>query len=131
MKKHLFALLLLALGFSSCQDEPKKTEAPEKTVEVIDSLKVLQGEFIYVDSAAVLKGNNFIYGVKIDSMAKSLAVRIDSLKRNEFDMVPVILKGVIHPNKKQDGWDEVVTIKQVLKISEPVSDPAIRIEDEE
>lgn len=128
MKKYVFALAILAIGLTSCQDEPKKKEMSAPTEETVDSLKVLRGEFIYVDSAAVLKGNNFIYGVEIDSMAEKLALRIDSLKRNEFDMVPVILKGVIHPNKQQSGWDEILTIKEILKVSEPVSDPAIRIE---
>lgn len=128
MKKYVFALSILAIGFTSCQDEPKKKEMSAPTEETTDSLKVLRGEFIYVDSAAVLKGNNFIYGVKIDSMAEKLAGQIDSLKRNEFDMVPVILKGVIHPNQQQTGWDEILTIKEILKVSEPISDPAIRIE---
>lgn len=131
MKKYVAALAILAIGFTSCQDEPKKKEMSAPTEETTDSLKVLRGEFIYVDSAAVLKGNNFIYGVKIDSMAEKLAAQIDSLKRNEFDMVPVILKGVIHPNKQQKGWDEVLTIKEILKVSEPISDPAIRIENKE
>lgn len=130
MKKYVFALAILAIGLTSCQDEPKKKEMSAPTEETVDSLKVLRGEFIYVDSAAVLKGNNFIYGVEIDSMAEKLALRIDSLKRNEFDMVPVILKGVIHPNKQQSGWDEILTIKEILKVSKPVSDPAIRIENE-
>ncbi|HET8810312.1 MAG TPA: hypothetical protein VFM65_08620 [Flavobacteriaceae bacterium] len=131
MKKYFFALMLLAIGFSSCQDEPKKQPVKsEKATEKTDSLKVLRGEFIYVDSAAVLKGNDFIYGVEIDSMAKKLARKTDSLKRNEFDMVPVILEGVVRQNKKEEGWDEILTIKEILRVSEPVSDPAIRIESE-
>lgn len=132
MKKYFFALMLLAIAFSSCQDEPKKQPVKsEKTTEKTDSLKVLRGEFIYVDSAAVLKGSDFIYGVEIDSMAKKLAQKTDSLKRNEFDMVPVILEGVVRQNKKEEGWDEILTIKEILRVSEPVADPAIRIESEE
>lgn len=130
MKNYFLVLLMLALGFASCQDEPKKNAESEQTTEVADSLKILKGEFIYVDNAAVLKGTNFIYGVKIDSMAKGLAQQIDSLKRNEFDMVPVIIQGVVTSNP-EEGWDEIVAIKKVLKVSEPVSDPAIRIESEE
>lgn len=131
MKKYFFAMSILALGFISCQDETQKKQVPIETETVTDSIKILKGEFIYVDSAAVLKGSSFIYGVQIDSMAKKLTMRVDSLKRNEFDMVPVVLKGVIKQNNKEEGWDEIVTIKKIIKVSKPVSDPAIRIETEE
>lgn len=131
MKKYFFALSILTIGFISCQEKVQKKDISEKSVKVVDSVKILKGEFIYVDNAAVLKGNNFIYGVKIDSVAKQLALQTDSLKRNEFDMVPVILKGVITPNIQKEGWDEIVTIKEIIKVSNPVSGPAIRIEDKE
>lgn len=130
MKKYIIALSMLAVGFIGCQNEAQKKEVPEKTAKVVDSLKILNGEFIYVDSAAVLKGNDFIYGVEIDSMAKVLAAQVDSLKRNEFDMVPVILEGTVKQNEQKEGWDEILTIKKIIKVSKPISDPAIRIEGE-
>ena len=131
MKKYFLTLLIATIGFTSCQNGSQKKTAPaEKTTEKTDSLKVLRGEFIYVDNAAVLKGPDYVYGVKIDSAAKKLAQKTDSLKRDEFDMVPVVLKGTIKQNEQEEGWDEIVTIKEVLKVSEPVSDPAIRIENE-
>ena len=143
MKNHLIALFVTVFCLIGCQDEKKKTteneqaktseavtspEKTEKTVKKVqDSVKTLRGEFIYVDDAAVLKGSDFIYGVKIDSMAKRLAEKTDSLKRNEFDMVPVVIQGVVSKNPN-DGWEEIVSIKKIVMVSKPVSDPAIRIE---
>ncbi len=139
MKNHLIAILITAFCLVSCQDgkketttsEPEATNRSDKTsgIDQKDSLKTLRGEFIYVDNAAVLKGNNFIYGVKIDSMAKKLAEKTDSLRRDEFDMVPVVIQGVVSKNPN-DGWEEIVTIKKIVMVSKPVSDPAIRIDGE-
>ena len=141
MKNHLIAILLAVFCLAGCQDgkkepanngaatsESEKTNDQAKAIEKDrNSLKTLRGEFIFVDSAAVLKGNNFIYGVKIDAMAKKLAEQTDSLKRNEFDMVPVVIQGVVSQNPNE-GWEEIVSIKKIVSISKPVSDPAIRIE---
>jgi hypothetical protein len=130
MKKYILALLVVALGFAACQDEPKKQSEPETKTETKDSLQVLHGEYIYVDSAAVLKGRSFVYGVKLDSMARALGERVDSLKRDQYDMVPVFVKGIVRKNEKEEGWDEIVEIKEILRVMEPQSDPAIRIEGE-
>lgn len=134
MKNHLVVILIAIFCLSSCQDGKKKTEkqiseSTEKTEEtpVNENLKTLNGEFIYVDNAAVLKGRNFIYGVKIDPMSKKLAQKTDSLKRNEFDMVPVVIKGIVSKNT-EEGWEKIVTIKEIVSVSKPVSDPAIRVE---
>lgn len=133
MKKYFYALLLLALGVAGCQDEPKKQlETQEKArTEMKDSLQVLHGEYIYVDSAAVLKGRSFVYGVKLDSLARALGKQVDSLKREPYDMVPVFIKGIVKKNEKQEGWEEIVEIKEILRVMEPQSDPAIRIEGKE
>lgn len=123
MKKYFFALFIFTLGLMSCQDERnKETVKTEKTVKINDSIKLLKGEFIFVDNAAVLKGSNFIYGIKIDSMAMELAVQTDSVKKDEFDMVPVVLKGVVKQNKRTKGWEEIVTIKKIVKISKSTPD---------
>lgn len=131
MKKYIYALLVVTLGFVACKDESKKQQAqPEQKTEARDSIRVLHGEYIYVDSAAVLKGRSFVYGVKLDSMARALGEKVDSLKRNQYDMVPVFVKGIVTENPNEDGWDEIVEIKKILRVMEPVSDPAIRIEGE-
>src|SRR5699024_12095988 len=92
-----------------------------------NGLSVVTGEYIFTDDAAVIKGRSFIYGVVLDSMAKSHGEKIKPLKRDQYDMVPVTVKGKIEPNPMKDGWDEVVKITKILKISKPDSDPAIEI----
>lgn len=127
--KPFFIALICILSLISCQDAPKKQVAKSPLeIKNPDSIQHYQGEFIYVDSAAVLKGSDFIYGIKIDSMAKSLASSIDSLKRNPFDMVPVQLKGILHDNTKAEGWDKILTIKEIIKISPPRQDKGLSVE---
>lgn len=116
MKK--FILLLLIATLISCQDEDRKEVAsqPEEE-EVIDSIPTLTGQFIYVADAAVLRGEDFVYGVSIDSMSQLLADRVKPLKKEDFDMVQVTIKGKISPNLQQEGWDEIVEIKEIIEIS--------------
>jgi len=98
MKK---TLLLLAVSISvvilSCKNTEEKTETLENDpilTEQTESYPIYQGEFIYVEDAAVLKGRNFIYGVTLDEKAKELADRVAPVKNEDFDMVAVVVKGV-------------------------------------
>jgi hypothetical protein len=112
MKKVIVFLSITLLLFTSC----------EQGVEI-------KADFIYLEDAAVLKGTDFIYGVKIDTKAKELAKRIESIKVDEFDMVPVVVMGVI--NKKaenEEGWEEVVTIKKIVSVSDNPSQPDVKLE---
>lgn len=134
MKKCAIALSLFALIFTGCKNdkkESKKEEAPtENTVKHKkddDGLTVLSGEFIFNKDAAVINGNNFIYGVVLDSMATELSKKVEPLKRDRFDMVPVVIKGKIKPNPMKDGWDEVVKITKIITITKPKSKPAVEI----
>ncbi|EAP87979.1 MULTISPECIES: hypothetical protein [Croceibacter] len=124
--KHLFIACLLLIGLSSCKNDVETTQ--DNTEEtVVDSIPTIKGEFIYIADAAVLKGDNFIYGVKIDAKAQELAERVKPLKREDFDMVPVEVKGKIMPNKETEGWDEIVEIREIIKVSAPTSEPAVKV----
>lgn len=97
--------------------------------ELKDFSQTIVGEFIYLSDAAVLKGDNFIYGVKIDQKTKELADLVASKQRDKFDMVPVTINGVIHPKPEgTEGWEEIITIKEILKIKEPTTEGSIKIE---
>tara|TARA_R110002020_G_scaffold172933_1_gene363494 strand:+ start:545 stop:946 length:402 start_codon:yes stop_codon:yes gene_type:complete len=103
--RNLVVLICLVLTFTSC----KKEEAQR-----------IEGEFLYIADAAVLKGDNFIYGVKLDEMATKLQNQAKGYKKDEFDMVPVIIEGIIEPKKEgTEGWDEVVTVKKILAVMHP------------
>lgn len=123
MKRSFLIILLGLFLFSSCggdsRDEEMESVIPE-TVE--DSLSTIEGEFIYLADAAVLKGQDFIYGVEIDSISMDLVDRVAPLKRDDFDMVPVTVRGKIIPNPRQEGWDEVVQIREILEVPEIKTD---------
>lgn len=118
MKRGIF-LIVCALVILGCQETKKDTV----TVE---------GEFIYLGDAAVLKGDTFIYGVKIDKKTEDLAQTVKPLQRDDFDMVPVIIEGII--NKKEEGaegWEEILTIVKVLEVKAPKGKAPIRIESDQ
>jgi len=99
--KKLFGLLILSLVLFSCQDEDRKElmDKPQ-TAKVPDSIQVLEGEFVYSADAAVMRGENFVYGVTLDSMSQVLSDKIAPLKSDDFEMIPVTIKAQIKPNKR-------------------------------
>lgn len=135
MKKSLLVLSLMALVFTGCKNENKQSknteeadtipQTEEKTSKFIekdsDGNSVLIGDFIYSDDAAVINGKDFIYGIVLDSMATVLAEKVKPIKKDEYDMIPVAIKGKIKPNPNEDGWDEVVEITKIINISKSKS----------
>ncbi|MFD1094377.1 hypothetical protein [Salegentibacter chungangensis] len=117
MIKKLAVLLMVLSFFYACQDEGRKqmTSEPEAE-EVPDSIQVLTGQFIYVADAAVLRGEDFVYGVTIDSMSQVLSERVKPLKKEDFDMVPVTVKAWIRPNPEQEGWEETIEIQEIIEV---------------
>ena len=117
--KRTFLTIFLAAIFASCGTE-SRDEAEEKVVEEVvkDSLSVIEGEFIYLSDAAVLKGKDFVYGVDLDSVAMDLVDKTTPLKTDDFDLVPVKLRVKIIPNPRQEGWHEIVQIREILEIPE-------------
>lgn len=137
MKK---TLLLLAVSISvvilSCKNTEEKTETLEndpKLTEQTESYPIYQGEFIYVEDAAVLKGRNFIYGVTLDEKARELANQVAPVKNEDFDMVAVVVKGVVSKNPNLvaagEGWEEVITIKEIIAVSDKPAEADIKIEE--
>lgn len=115
--KKVVLLLVVAFSIYSCQETQQK------------DLETFEGEFIYLADAAVLKGDTFIYGVVLDEKMEELAMTVKPLKRDDFDMVPVIVKGHL-TNKEEgaEGWDEVLTIVEVLEVKAPKGPSAVKIE---
>ena len=52
------------------------------------------------------------------------------LKREDYDMVPVILKGKVKNNPDKDGWEKIVEIKEIIKVEKPTAEPAIKVKGE-
>lgn len=117
--KRLFNVLLavVCLSVVGC----KKDQKGEGTA------KLLRGEFIYIADAAVLKGDDFIYGVELGPMVDSLAKKVAVLKREEYDMVPVVIMGIVKPNPEKEGWEEVVQITEIMGVTRPTGELATKI----
>ncbi|MFT5751139.1 MAG: hypothetical protein ACI828_001135 [Flavobacteriales bacterium] len=133
--KKLLAIFALIVVFTSCKQETKadvETEDIATKVSSLEDVITLKGEFIYLDDAAVLNCGNKIYGVTIDEKMLELVAQV-ALKKNEpFDMIPVIIHGVVTPNpaltEDNQVWQEVVTIKEIVKVFAPTGESAIKVE---
>lgn len=115
--KKVFTILTGLILLTGCEDNTSTEEVEVAPVVAKDSLSTIEGEFIYLADAAVLKGSNFIYGVELDSISLKLADSIEPLKRDEFDMVKVKVRGKIIQNPGREGWEELVQIREILKIT--------------
>ncbi len=111
---------LMTLSFLySCKSDSKEKSDKTNLNEVAESqFKTFHGEFIDVDTAAVLNGNSFIYGVKMDEQAQSLIQQVDAIKKDDYDVIKVIVKGELQPNT-EEGWDEILTITSIDSIYKP------------
>ena len=101
MKKITFLLVVMLL-FWSCTS-PKKTA---KETEAIS----LNGEFLYLNDAAVLNTGSDIYGVVIDQKLVELDLQTRPLQKDEYDMVQVFIKGIVEKNQNKEGWENLVRI---------------------
>src|SRR5690606_38253690 len=118
MKKVIVLFSAALLLFTSCKNN-----------ETSEEIQEINAEFIFLDDAAVLKGSNFIYGVKIDELALELAERVQPVKVEEFDMVPVVVMGVVaSKSDNSEGWDQIVTIKEIVRVGNRPSKPDVKLE---
>jgi ribosomal protein L10 len=130
MKKS-FLLILLSIGIFSCKNtEEKQPESMDTSIAASETIESYSGDFLYLDDAAVLKGGNFIYGVTLDDMSKELARQVESVKQESYDMVPVLVKGYLKSKPiGAEGWDEILTITEILNVSSVPSKEEIKIEE--
>ena len=94
MKKIVLLSLLLAVVFSCKNSEEKNSEVEETATENVE-VKAYKGDYIDSNGALVLMGNNFIYGVKRNEMSEQLSQQVAKVKKNDFDMVGVVVRGNI------------------------------------
>lgn len=133
--KKIILVLTLSIALFSCKNSEEKTTVDNPEVEITENNNatkdvLYKGDFIYIADAAVLKGSNFIYGVTLDDMATELAKQVKPVQETEFDMVEVIVKGTISPKPEgQEGWDEIITIKEIVQVSSTPSKIDIKLED--
>ena len=83
-----------------------------------DEESIITGEFLFWNNAAVLKTDTEIYGVALDEKMYELDNKCKPLKKDEFDMIPVTIRGTIRKNLQSDGWKEIIQIKEIVSVSE-------------
>jgi hypothetical protein len=77
-------------------------------------------------------GPNFIYGVKRDLLSEGLAKQVAAIKQNDYDMVGVIVKGVVSKNTDTDSqWEEMITIKEIMRVADKPSEVDIKLNETE
>jgi hypothetical protein len=138
MKKITLLLMLTAFVFS-CNNSEEKKDVDQTATTKIDSTSIntfrdpdrmYRGEFIYTKDAAVLKGKDFIYGVTLNEKAEDLAKQVDSIKKEPYDMVPVIVEGDLKDKAEGDeGWDQILTITRILNVSHITVKPDIKLKE--
>lgn len=117
MKKFI-AIAFLTIAFTACKNSEEK------------EAQSYSGEFLYFADAAVLKGTNFIYGVTLDEMTQELAKQVEPVKKDQYDMVQVTVKGIVSKKEEgAEGWDEIITIKEIISVSNTPSEADIKIEE--
>ena len=114
----VFAVVLFVTGCKTDAKEQEKGAEEGQKVEIQSTGTTFTGEFIHVDTAAVLKGNSFIYGVKMDEMSKQLISQVDGVKTDEYDVINVVVKGELNKNTGE-GWEDIITITSIEKIFPP------------
>ncbi len=132
MKKIILLLMLSIVAFSCKNSEEKNKESEEMTVENTENLKAYSGDYIDSNGALVLLGTNFIYGVKHNEMSDQLSKRVAAVKKNDFDMVNVIVRGTVSKNTDTDSeWEEVITIEEIMRVSDKPSEVDIKFDQQE
>lgn len=119
--KKFFYLLFLPIVFAACKNGETKSSC--------EDCETFTGEFLYLEDAAILKGTDFIYAVKMDSQAEVLAKKISPIKKEVYDMVEVTVKGILTKRpENEEGWDEMLSIKEIVTIADEASETDILIQ---
>ena len=129
MKKIVLLSMLLAVVLSCKNSEEKNSEVEETATENVE-VKAYKGDYIDSNGALVLMGTNFIYGVKRNEMSEKLSQQVANVKKNDFDMVGVVVRGNISKNTDTDSeWEEVITITEIMRVSDKPSEADIKFEE--
>jgi len=129
--KKIILITLISIVCFSCKKDIATNQKKESKIELDSSEeKVYRGDFIFLEDAAVLKGDKFIYGVTIDDLSKQLADKVKVVKSSDFDMVPVAVKGNVSQKLEgQEGWDEILTITEIVIVGSKPSKIDVKIEE--
>ena len=114
----IYRILIFILLFSFSCDSKKDKGVSNKVVETKNNdLIILSGDYVFYNNAAVLQTNKNVYGIIINEKVNELNEKLSSIKKDEFDFVPVILKGRLkNKDKNDEGWSVKLEITDIVEI---------------
>ena len=114
----IYKTLILILLFSfSCNSKQNKVVSNEVIETKNNDLIILSGDYVFYNNAAVLQTNKNVYGIIINEKVNELNEKLSSIKKDEFDFVPVILKGRLkNKDKNDEGWSVKLEITDIVEI---------------
>jgi hypothetical protein len=115
MKKLIFILGIL-MAMVSCDNEQQAEPKPIAEPTAEDSIQNYQGTFITVGRSAVLKGNQFVYEVKMDSMAEFVKDSFKNYELIDSNLIPIEVKGKVTNNLRSTGYSQIIEIKEIVEI---------------
>ncbi len=113
----LFVLIITGCNQGQNKDENKSDDLQKKVKKESDNWQRVSGDFITVDTAAVIKSRSQIYGVVLDSMGQVLNKRSKEIQKEEYEMIPVIIKGEIINNDVENQWEKLIEVKEIIRVS--------------
>lgn len=127
--KLFFTLVFIAGTVVSCQNKQQtKLEEGVENREQNAKGEIYSGELTFTPEAAVFVGSSFIYGVTINDVAEELAKRVEAVKTDIHDIVPVTVRGEVTPNTEGHvSWDEILTITEIIDVSDTAKQPDVRL----
>lgn len=118
----LFVLIITGCNQGQNKDENKSDDLRKKVKKESDNWQRVSGDFITVDTAAVIKSRSQIYGVVLDSMGQVLNKRSKEIQKEEYEMIPVIIKGEIINNDVENQWEKLIEVKEIIRVSKSRED---------
>ncbi|QED38333.1 hypothetical protein FK178_11675 [Antarcticibacterium arcticum] len=115
MKRFIF-IFIVAFLISGCENDGGNTPEPQKILTSQDSILSYKGSFIMAGNAAVLKGDKFIFKVKMDSVALILKDSMGNYETKNQSVIPVEIKGKVIDNPEPMGYSHLIEIKEIIKI---------------
>lgn len=111
-------VLICLIAIIGCKNESKSTEK-KISLEKNEPIRLLKGQFVYYEGAAVLQTSTDIYGVYVTDKMLELNEQAEAYKKQPTDMVLVEVKGII-TNKKDDKilWENKLEIVEILNVSQ-------------
>ena len=116
MKTYKILILFLLISFG-CDFKQNKVVSNEVVETKNNDLIILSGDYVFYNNAAVLQTNKNVYGIIINEKVNELNEKLSSIKKDEFDFIPVILKGRLkNKDKNDEGWSVKLEITEIVEI---------------